>query len=126
MVEVARDVMIRRWIRWSNPFSKALSQLIPYEQIRNTGTLVKVYHEHFTSSRTIFASRPSSQHKRNKDRSLSGGQGRRTFYDDVHLIVHFLQFVSDTSYFIIDRMRKFQDLCSRHSSLLLRQFVQPL
>ena len=36
MVEVARDVMIRRWIGWSNPFSKALSQLIPYEQIRNT------------------------------------------------------------------------------------------
>ena len=42
MVKVACDVLIRRWIGWSDPFPKALSQLVPYEQIKNTGTLAKV------------------------------------------------------------------------------------
>ena len=49
---------------------------------------------------------------RNEDRSISGQQGRRTFYDDVHLVINF--------------MREVQDLCGRHPRLLLRQHVQPL
>jgi hypothetical protein len=58
---------------------------------------------------------------------------RHTFYDDVHLIIHILQFVSDTRYFVYDiryfdinGMRQTQDLCRRHQRLLLGQSVQPL
>ena len=72
---------------------------------------------------------------------------RHTFYDDVHLIVYIIQFVSDASYvvsdichvfsdvryfisniryFVINGMREDQDLCCRHQRLLLRQSVQSL
>ena len=41
LVDFGCDVLIRRWIWWGYPSPKALSQLIPCEQVRNTGAVEK-------------------------------------------------------------------------------------
>ena len=41
MVNIGCDIVIRGWIWWGDPSSKALSQLVPYKRIRNAKAVAK-------------------------------------------------------------------------------------
>ena len=72
MMDVSCNVMIFRWICWCYPSSKALSQLVPCEQVRDArASGERIDHKHFTSSRTAFASFPSKQCLCDQDGALS-------------------------------------------------------